>query len=121
MQPETITQDSQSEYYFKEGCFILELANSPDDPKCSIARVRVVPGETTRWHMLEGVTERYVILQGKGCVEVGTSSPRNVRPGEVVHIPSGCRQRIANIGNDDLIFLAVCSPRFTPEVYQEIE
>jgi oxalate decarboxylase/phosphoglucose isomerase-like protein (cupin superfamily) len=30
-------------------------------------------------------------------------------------------QRIANIGEDDLVFLAVCTPRFTKEVYEVLE
>jgi hypothetical protein len=32
-----------------------------------------------------------------------------------------CPQRITNIGKDDLIFLAICSPRFSPDVYEEID
>ena len=33
------------EYYFKEGCFINELSNAPEDPEVSIARARVEPGQ----------------------------------------------------------------------------
>jgi mannose-6-phosphate isomerase-like protein (cupin superfamily) len=34
-----------------------------------------------------------------------------------VRIPAGVRQRITNIGNADLLFYCVCSPRFLPEAY----
>jgi oxalate decarboxylase/phosphoglucose isomerase-like protein (cupin superfamily) len=38
-----------------------------------------------------------------------------------VHIPSSCRQRIANIGDKDLVFLAICTPRFVRQAYEELE
>jgi len=109
--------DLSREYYFKEGCFITELSNSPDDPAVSIARARVEPGQTTRWHCLNGVTERYVILEGIGRVEVGNLEPQEVNVGDSVIIPAEKRQRITNIGENDLIFLAICSPRFEESLY----
>jgi len=76
----------------------------------------------TLWHRLEGVTERYVVLSGTGRVELGEGAGRimeTVGPGSVVIIPPGVPQRIANTGSDDLVFLALCSPRFTPDCYFE--
>ena len=105
----------------REGCHILELANSVDDPAVSIARARVAPGATTRWHRLHGIAERYVILGGRGRVEVGDLPPADVTVGDVVHIPSLCRQRITNVGRDELVFLAICSPRFEDSAYEDIE
>lgn len=109
--------DESAEYFFVEGCHILELSNSPDDPEVSIARARVEPGVTTHWHALKDTTERYVILDGVGEVEVGDAAPQHVSAGCVVQIPAGCRQRIRNVGDTDLVFLAVCSPRFVAENY----
>jgi mannose-6-phosphate isomerase-like protein (cupin superfamily) len=109
------------EFDTPEGCFILELSNTAEDPDVSIARARVAPGVTTRWHRVNGSAERYVILQGKGRAEVGTLPPQVVEPGDVVLIPPSCRQRIGNIGQDDLIFLAICTPRFTNQAYEDIE
>lgn len=113
--------DPAAEYDTAEKCRILELANVPDDPDCSIARARVAPGTTTRWHRLVGVAERYVILEGRGRAEIGGLSPREVGPGDVVLIPSGYPQRIANAGKTDLVFLAICTPRFLPECYVDVE
>ena len=87
----------------------------------SSARARVEPGRTTTWHALSGTTERYVILDGRGRVEIGDLPPRDVKPGDVVIIPAGCRQRIASTGAGDLIFLAVCTPRFRPENYADLQ
>ena len=121
MEPVIKSCDDGSEYYFEEGCFINELHNDDCDPGVSIARARVAPGETTRWHRLRGTVERYVILQGSACVEVGDLPPASVGAGDVVLIPEGVAQRIRNIGEDDLVFLAICSPRFVPEVYEDID
>jgi mannose-6-phosphate isomerase-like protein (cupin superfamily) len=111
----------EAEFYTAEGCYINELSNSDADPEASIARARVPAGVTTRWHRLAGTTERYVILSGLGRVEVGRLAARTVGPGDVVLIPPGCRQRIANLGKDDVVFLAICTPRFRPEAYEDID
>jgi mannose-6-phosphate isomerase-like protein (cupin superfamily) len=108
------------EFYTPEGCFIIELSNTPDDPDASIARARVAPGVTTRWHRLTGTVERYVILEGQGRMEVGKLPARKVNPGDVVLIPPLCSQRITNIGHRDLIFLAICTPRFRNEAYEDV-
>lgn len=109
------------EYYLDEGCYINELSNTVDDPDVSIARARVLPDETTRWHRLAGTVERYVILEGQGRVEIGDMPPTSVSMGDTVLIPAKCRQRICNTGSVDLVFLAICSPRFTQDAYESTE
>jgi len=111
----------EAEFYTAEDCYINELSNSDADPEASIARARVRPGVTTRWHRLAGITERYVVLSGEGKVEVGNLPAQTVAPGEVVLIPPGCRQRITSLGDEDLVFLAICTPRFRPEAYEDID
>ena len=113
--------DADSEYYFAEGCFITELSNSADDPGASIARARVAPGATTRWHRLRGISERYVIIEGTGLVEIDSLPAQEVNTGDVVIIPPEARQRIANTGSGDLVFLAICSPRFRQEMYEDMD
>ena len=104
-----------------ERCHILELSNTADDPDCSIARASVAPGVITCWHRLKNTAERYVILEGCGRVEVGELAPREVGVRDVVVIPPQCRQRIANIGTGELVFLAICTPRFRQENYEDLE
>ena len=110
-----------AEYYTPEGCFINELSNTDADPEASIAEARVLPGRTTRWHRLLGRTERYVLLVGDGEVEVGNLPPQLVGPGDVVLIPPGVRQRIRNVGTRDLVFLAICTPRFDQAAYEDLD
>lgn len=114
-------QNCSYEYYAPENCYITELSNTPDDPDVSIARARVKPGVTTRRHRLRETAERYYILNGKGRVEVGKLPAQEVNPGDIVLIPQMCPQRITNIGSEDLIFLAICTPRFSHEGYEDIE
>ena len=121
MKEEVRIMDPGTEFYTPEGCFINELSNTDADPEASIARARVEPGKTTRWHRITGTTERYVILSGEGKVEVGNVPPQRVGPGDVVLIPPDCRQRITNVGNTNLFFLAICTPRFLPEAYEDID
>ncbi len=121
MQAQIKQFDSSLEFYTAEKCYITELSNTLEDPDLSIARARVAPGITTSWHRLRDTIERYVILEGSGLMEVGSLAAQQLKPGDVVLIPAMCRQRIANNGNQDLIFLAICTPRFAPEVYENIE
>lgn len=109
--------DVNTEFYTIERCYIVEIHNDESDPGCSIARARVVPGETTQLHRLRDTIERYVILEGNGTVEIGGHAPVPVGPLDVVRIPAGMPQRITNTGDVDLVFLCVCTPRFQQENY----
>lgn len=108
-------------FYFEERCYITEWLNDPADPAASVARAVVAPGVTTRWHRLQDITERYVVLDGEGEVEVGTDLKERVGPGDVVVIPPDTDQRIHNCHDHDLVFLAVCTPRFRAEAYQDTD
>ena len=44
------------------------MSNDDSDPELSIARARVEPGATTKWHRVRDTVERYVILDGQGRV-----------------------------------------------------
>ena len=113
--------DSAEEFITDERCHIIEVANDSGDEQLSIAHARVEPGITTAWHCLQGISERYLIVAGQGQVEVGELAPTLVGPGDVVRIPAGVRQRITNTGDDQLIFYAMCTPRFTAAAYVNLE
>jgi len=109
--------DPSRELLTPEHCFILEVANDAGDPDVSIARARVLPGVTTAWHRVEDIDERYVIVRGTGKVEVGDLPATVVSEGDVVRIPANTPQRVTNVGDDDLVFFAVCTPRFVQSAY----
>lgn len=120
MKPEILKQRQDAEYFTDELCHITELSNGAHDEALSIAKARVEPGVTTRWHRLKDTAERYLVLEGTGLVEVGHLPPQAVGPNDAVVIPAGCRQRITNAGSSDLVFLALCTPRFRAENYEEL-
>jgi len=107
------------EYYFKEGCFIEEWHNSSADSAMSVARVRVQVGRTTKLHSLRNTEERYVMLEGQAIVTVGRKS-WPISKGDVVVIPADVEQKIENCGAKDIIFLAICTPRFDERNYREL-
>ena len=113
--------NTATEFDTLERCYIKELSNSPNDEQVSIAQARVEPGITTAWHKLKEVTERYIITSGQGRVEIEGLQPTDLKVGDIVIIPSDTAQRITNTGSTDLLFLAICSPRFTPKCYISIE
>lgn len=108
------------EFYTPERCHITELLNAPAAPDVSLAVARVEPGVTTQLHALTGVVERYIVRKGEGVVEIdGIRHP--LRLGESALIPAGAAQRITNTGTEDLEFYCLCTPRFFPESYVNLE
>jgi mannose-6-phosphate isomerase-like protein (cupin superfamily) len=121
MKPQVLRAVCSDEYFTEERCHILELSNSTSDSGLSIARARVEPGVTTALHRVIDTVERYVILSGSGRVEIEGLEACVVEPNDVVIIPKGATQRITNTADVDLIFLAICSPRFLPKCYEHLE
>lgn len=111
---------NREEVWTGERCFIRERMNDPAVPQVSLADCRVEPGTTTQLHRL-AVDEWYLIEAGSGLMEVGGREPFPVGPGDHVAIAAGDSQRITNTGDDDLRFLCVCMPRFTPDCYESLE
>lgn len=118
---QVVTDATRAEYWFREGCYITEIWNTESDPTVSVVRARVKPGGLTRWHQLDGITERYLLISGEGRVQLGDGSDQILTAGDAVVIPPRVPQRIANTGDDDLVFLAVCTPRFRPDAYDDVD
>lgn len=107
----------EAEFFFREGCWINELWNVSEDASVSVARVRVESGCRTRPHRLRETAERYVIQSGSGTVFLGDRPGETVSPGDVVHIPAGEVQSIEAAPGAELVFLAICTPRFRETCY----
>jgi mannose-6-phosphate isomerase-like protein (cupin superfamily) len=109
-----------AEFFIEEGCHITELHNTGEDAGLSIARARLESDSATRLHCLSQTIERYVIIEGRGSVEIGDQPSADVQPMDVVNIPAGVSQQIINTGETDLVFLCICTPRFKPEAYTDL-
>ncbi len=103
-----------------ERLFVTELLNDSAVPHLSVARCRVLPGVTTQLHALT-VNEWYLIEAGLGRMRLGDDAPFDVGVRDCVQIPAGTAQQISNPGDDDLVFLCVCLPRFRSDVYRSLE
>ena len=115
MKPRIVSQTFE-ETLIEEGCFIVEVWNTSDDPALSIARARVAAYTETVWHSLD-VDERYLITQGTGLMELEGLPPTPVKSGDVVVVPAGRGQRIRNLAAHDLVFYCLCTPRFEAPHY----
>lgn len=116
-----IKKKKSKEIFTEERCHITELLNDKNCKLMSMARCRVEPGVTTQLHALKGVQETYHIEIGEGIMDDGRSDGVKVVCGDNVVILPGEAQRIYNSGKTDLVFLAICLPRFVPECYINLE
>jgi len=123
MKPKIVKATSLKELLMPERCFVFENwgVGSSGDTAVSIARARVEPGVTTKAHHLEGIQEIYLIVKGKGKVQIGGLEPTNVSEGDTVIIPEGTSQKITNVGKTDLTFYCICTPAFTQDCYHDEE
>ena len=118
--PFVLLPEQIGEFWTEERCHITELINDPKIPAFSLAIARVEPAVTTQLHALKGISETYILKQGKGVAEVdGKNIP--LSQGSSLFIPEGAAQRITNTGDEDLKFYCHCTPRFIPESYINLE
>jgi len=120
MEPTIFHTQESAEYCTPERCHIIEVMNQPGID-FSIARARVEPGVSTVLHSLHETNEAYYILSGQGLVRCGDQKEIIVKPTDIVLYKPGVPQSITNTGDEDLIFLCVCVPRFREEVYINLE
>lgn len=118
MTPESLVRRAEDagEFWTDERCYITELCNTPGLPEGSLAIARVEPGVTTQLHALKGIKETYIVISGKGRMEVDGEC-FDIEPGDQVVIPAGISQRVTAISAEDLRFYCLCTPRFHPASY----
>ena len=99
---------------------VLHPKNDKLKLRYSIAHVVVSPEDRTFLHRLKTSSEVYYILQGRGMIFVG-EEVKKVKTGDVIYIPPGFKQKIHNIGKDDLAFLCIVSPPWSKKDEEIIE
>ncbi len=115
-----IAATGNDEFWTSERCYITELVNSDRCPEVSLAIARVEPGVRTQLHALSGIEEVYLVRSGRGVIEVeGVEQELGI--GDQAVVAASAAQRITNIGDDDLVCLCLCRPRFRPECYVDLE
>jgi len=85
----------------------------------SLARIIIPPGKSSSAHYHKISEETYYILQGEGQMQVNEKDFK-LHPGNACYLAPGDIHRIANEGDVDLEFLAVCTPAWVPEDSVEV-
>jgi len=79
----------------------------------SLAQARLPIGEASLPHSLAG-SELYYILQGKGRLFVNEESCE-LMPCDTALVPAYASQHIENMGTEELVFLRIVEPYWTPD------
>ncbi|MCJ7733533.1 MAG: cupin domain-containing protein [Anaerolineales bacterium] len=110
--------DQQTPLVTDTGEIIFELvglAGSADhDPNHSLAQIVIPPGKSSSLHYHKVSQETYFILEGEGQMtvnEVGFT----LQEGQTCLIEPGEIHQISNMGEINLVFLAVCVPAWVPD------
>ena len=75
--------------------------------KCGLyAEVVLEPGCEVGYHTHANESETYYILSGKGIYN-DNGVKREVGKGDITFTPDGCGHSLENIGDDDLVFMAL--------------
>jgi mannose-6-phosphate isomerase-like protein (cupin superfamily) len=80
----------------------------------SLAQIILPPGKAALKHYHPAAEESYYILSGKGRV-VLDGEERIMTAGDAVAIPANTVHRIFNDSKENLVFLAICAPPWTPD------
>ncbi|MGH2996666.1 MAG: cupin domain-containing protein [Gaiellaceae bacterium] len=78
----------------------------------SLAEAWLEPGQATERHYHARAEELYVLLDGRGEMEVD-GERGEVGPGDAVLIPSGARHQIRASEDGPLRFLCCCAPPYS--------
>ena len=87
---------------------IKEILEEPQlNGKCGLyAEVTLEPGCSLGYHEHHGESETYYILSGQGEYS-DNGLYRPVQPGDITFTPDGKGHGLANIGNTDLVYMAL--------------
>jgi len=86
----------------------------------SLAEVNIQPGNKSSKHFHKHSEESYLILSGEAIVEINNSMYQ-LLPGEAVLLEPLDVHQISNQSDQDLVFLAVCVPAWSPDDSFDIE
>jgi len=77
-----------------------------DEKYCKVKRIVVKPNQRPSYQYHYKRSEHWVIVQGTAKITLNDSDEIK-KVGDHVFVPTECRHRVQNIGNEDLIFIEV--------------
>jgi len=106
------------------GEIVYELIGAPaglgETTKHSVAEIVIPPGKSSLCHYHNVAEETFYVLRGEGRLRVDDEE-LDLSPGQACLIEPSEIHQVFNVGDDELVFLAVSSPPWSPEdsVYVE--
>lgn len=80
----------------------------------SLAEITIPPGNASSQHFHKFSEESYLILSGEATLDID-GQVFKLNPGEAVLIEPHEIHQISNQTDEDLVFIAVCVPAWSPE------
>ena len=77
----------------------------------SLAEARLPAGTSTQEHFHIKTEEIYYITHGAGRIRI-EGETRDIKPGDAIAIPPGCKHKLWNTGNETLRLLCCCAPAY---------
>ncbi len=77
----------------------------------SLAEARLPAGASTQEHYHVRTEEIYYLTHGTGRIRI-EGETRDVKAGDAIAIPPGCRHKLWNTGTDALRLLCCCAPAY---------
>jgi mannose-6-phosphate isomerase-like protein (cupin superfamily) len=77
----------------------------------SLAEARVPVGASTQEHYHVKTEEIYYITHGAGRIRIAGETC-DVKTGDAIAIPPGCKHKLWNTGNEPLRLLCCCAPAY---------
>ena len=80
----------------------------------SIAEARLLVGASTQEHHHVRTEEIYYITHGTGRMRI-EGEECDVKAGDAIAIPPGCKHKLSNTGDETLRLLCCCAPAYEDE------
>jgi mannose-6-phosphate isomerase-like protein (cupin superfamily) len=105
--------DQVPSFITKDGSEIRELLAHRNSiiRRQSLAEARLPAGASTQEHYHVRTEEIYYITQGTGRIRIAGET-RDVKTGDAVAIPPGCKHKLWNTGAGPLRLLCCCAPAY---------
>jgi len=72
----------------------------------NFARITILPGGTNQMHVHENIEQVYIVLKGKGIVQVGNEKA-DVKAGDAVFLPAKVPHGFVNTGDKPAMLLLI--------------
>lgn len=105
--------NEETPFVTKDGSEIRELLAHRNSAirNQSLAEARLPAGASTQEHFHPRAEEIYYITHGTGKIRI-EGETREVKAGDAIAIPPGCKHKLWNTGNETLRLLCCCAPAY---------